>query len=105
VLREVALLQLERETGRVRNWIERENREAREWVDASVISSAAFWATPEEMAEVSEALRRLSERFTPRWDAPSTRPDRARVVRLFGATSVDAVSDNVGPDEHDGRQT
>jgi hypothetical protein len=104
-LREVALLELERETERVRDWIGRENREAREWIEASVISSSAFWATAEEMAEVSEALRRLAERFTPRWDAPSTRPEGARVVRLFGATTVDAVSDDGHPDEQDGRQT
>lgn len=100
-LREVAMLELERESQRVRDWIGRADGEPREWSEASVISRSTFWATAEEMAEVSGALSRLAERFTPRWDDPAKRPRGSRIVRLFGATTVDPVRDDAGRDERD----
>jgi hypothetical protein len=104
-LREVAMLEVERESQRLRDWIGRANGEPREWIDASVISTSVFWATAEEMAEVSESLRHLAERFTPRWDDQSIRPEGARVVRLFGATTADPVQGPAGRTDRGERQT
>jgi DNA-binding transcriptional ArsR family regulator len=90
-LREVSSLVIEREAQRLRDWVGRSGEESQEWIEASTLATSAFWATAEEMAEVSRAIAELTDRFTDRFDDPSRRPDGARMVRMFGATSVDAV--------------
>jgi predicted transcriptional regulator len=88
-LREVATLAVDQAAQRVREWLDRSADEPRQWIDASTISTSVFWATPEELAEVSQALGELTDRFRERNENPSLRPQGARVVRMFGATTVD----------------
>lgn len=86
---DVATFVVEREAQRLREWIQRAPVEPVQWRDAAVLSSSVFWATSAELAELTEQLTSLTDRFKERWNDPSTRPDGARVVRLFGATTVD----------------
>ncbi|NED96972.1 helix-turn-helix transcriptional regulator [Phytoactinopolyspora alkaliphila] len=88
-LREVSSLVVEREMQRLRDWIARTDEEPREWVEASTIATSTFWATAEEMSEISRTLGELTDRFTDRFDDPAKRPEGARIVRLLGVTTVD----------------
>lgn len=96
-MREVSALVLEREAQRVRDWIRRTDVEPQEWVEASTLATSSFWATAEEMAEVSASLAGLTHRFKNRWDDPAHRPAGARLVRLLGAVTADPAS-RAGPD-------
>jgi len=53
------------------------------------MSAHAFWATPEEAAEVIDVLNALSDRFTGRADDPALRPAGSRLMRLFTAINPD----------------
>lgn len=86
---ELATLDVEREAERLRLWIARAVDEPREWIDASVLTTSTFWATADELKQISADLAELTSRFKQRWDDPSTRPPGARVARMFGATTVD----------------
>jgi len=88
-MREVAALVLEREAQRVRDWIRSADVEPQEWVEASTVATSSFWATAEEMAEVSASLAALTDRFKDRWGDPTRRPAGARLVRLLGAVTAD----------------
>ncbi len=80
---------LDREVARIRAWIAGVAEESEEWVHASTIAGAGFWATAEELAEVSEQLQSISDRFAGRQQDPSKRPPGARPIRLLAGTSVD----------------
>jgi hypothetical protein len=95
-MREVSALVLEQETQRVRDWIRRADVEPPEWVEASTVTTASFWATAEEMAEVSASLATLTNRFKNRWGDPTHRPAGARLVRLLGAVTADPAG-RAGP--------
>ncbi|NDL59350.1 ArsR/SmtB family transcription factor [Phytoactinopolyspora mesophila] len=88
-LREVATLAIDQAAQRVREWLARGPEEPLEWIQASTISTSVFWATAEELAEVSQALSELTDRFKARNADPSLRPAGARVARLLGAITVD----------------
>ncbi len=80
---------LDREVARIRAWIAGVADEPAEWVHASTIAGAGFWATAEVLAEVSEQLQSISDRFAGRQQDPSKRPPGARPIRLLAVTSVD----------------
>ncbi|NEE03651.1 ArsR/SmtB family transcription factor [Phytoactinopolyspora halotolerans] len=90
---QVAAAVIDREMQRLRDSLARAPEEPREWLDASTIATSTFWATSEEMAEVSEALSEIADRFRDRWDDPSLRPEGARIVRVFGATVSEPASE------------
>ena len=85
----MAGLYVEHEVERIRAWLATGPHESPEWVHASTITGSAFWATLDELAEVSQALQSLTDRFEGRGADPSLRPPGARPVRLFGVTSID----------------
>ena len=86
---EVAALHMVRETERVHAYLSSLGAEAPEWMEASTVTSASFWATAEETAQFSEDLRRLNERFAGRSENPALRPEGARQVRMFGTVNPD----------------
>lgn len=96
---QLAAAVIEREMQRLRDSLARAPEEPREWLDASTIASSTFWATAEEMAAVSNALSELGDRFRARWDDPSLRPDGARIVRVFGATTSEPATPKTTPDQ------
>lgn len=59
-----------------------------EWLSTVTINTATFWATAEEMAEVSQELHTLLDRFKDRSD-PANRPEGAVKGRLFSTLNPD----------------
>ena len=59
-----------------------------EWIPAITVNTSTFWATAEEMAEVSQELATLLERFEGRSD-PANRPEGAVKGRLFSTLNPD----------------
>lgn len=86
---ELAALSLERATAYTRAFLHNLDREPAEWIDAMTVTRSTFWATPEEMAELSRQVWSLSERFEGRKDDPSLRPPGARPSRLFATVHPD----------------
>lgn len=89
-VQELASLTVAREAERVRGYIASAAEEPDEWVQATTITTSSFWATAEELAELSEAVQRLTDRFAGRGGDPAARPDGARHARLFAAVHPDA---------------
>jgi predicted transcriptional regulator len=85
----LATLTLEQETERIRDWLAIASQEPPEWVDASTLSKSTFWATAEELSQLSRDLHALALRFAGRWDDPSLRPAGARPARLFAIVNPD----------------
>lgn len=86
---EVAALHMARETERVHRYLGQLDRESPAWANAATVTSTSFWAKAEEVAQLSEDLRGLAERFAGRSDDPSLRPEGARQIRLFGIVNPD----------------
>lgn len=53
------------------------------------LTTSAFWATPDETAELLEGLLALMKRFDGRSADPTARPGGARMMRLFTAINPD----------------
>jgi DNA-binding transcriptional ArsR family regulator len=79
------LHEVERSIGWVRSFVD----ESDDWIEASTACGNAFWATSEELAEVSRALQDIADRFSGRVEDPSKRPPGARPVRVFATAGVD----------------
>lgn len=60
-----------------------------ELVPLTQLTTSAFWATPEETAELLEGLMALMKRFDGRSADASARPGGARLMRLFTAINPD----------------
>ncbi|QTX04144.1 ArsR/SmtB family transcription factor [Agromyces archimandritae] len=86
--------------------IDHEARRARAWlqdqlavtdvderrVQAAMMTTADFWATDDELAELKADLLAILERFEERTDRPETRPDGARRAHLFAVLQPDSIS-------------
>ena len=68
--------------------VERLPAEPSEWMDATRLMNATFWATAEETVELAEQIMALVERFERR-DNESDRPEGARRVRLMSTIHSD----------------
>lgn len=75
----------------VRAWIDQMPDEPPRWVDSSTICSSAFWATSDELAEISAQLQNIGERFADRVDDPSLRPAGSRPIRVFATANPDVA--------------
>jgi DNA-binding transcriptional ArsR family regulator len=84
---EVGAMNIARESERLHSFLSQIDREPLEWVEASTITRSAFWATADELAELSLALQNLAQRFAGRQDDPSLRPAGARAARLFATVN------------------
>lgn len=87
-LSELAGFAVEHEVEHIRHWVSHIADEQPDWVDASTITSSTFWATREELAEVSRTLQQISDRFAGRVLDPALRPEGARPVRTFAVASI-----------------
>lgn len=87
-VQELASLTVTREADRVTRFLAQAVQEPQEWIQASTIVTSAFWATAEELAELSEQIQRLTDRFAGRAD-PSARPEGARHARLLATLNPD----------------
>lgn len=88
-VQELAGQHLSRAVDRIRGFLTRADREPPEWIDASTVTTSSFWATAEEMAELSRDVQGLTDRFTGRHDDPSGRPPGSRPAHLFAVVNPD----------------
>ena len=84
---------LDRNVGRVRAYVDSISREPIEWLQASTLFGSSTWATPEELAELSETIQALTDRFVGRRADPSLRPPGARPIHVFAAAHVDIAKE------------
>lgn len=82
---ELAGLYVQREAARVLSFLDAVSTSPQEpeWVMATSVNTASFWATAEEMAQLSKDLDRLVTPFADRSRDPTQRPEGARPGRLF----------------------
>lgn len=83
---------IERESGRMREWMARSPREPATWRRASFLGGMTVPLTSAELNAVGEELRAVVEPYIERLGSPSEWPDGARLVRLF-LSSVPLQSD------------
>lgn len=86
-LQETAVFALERQAERLRTFFAQAHREPDEWIQASTMTATSFWATSDELAELSDAIQHLTDRFAGRSANPDLRPPGARQARLFAAAN------------------
>ncbi|MBE7701397.1 helix-turn-helix transcriptional regulator [Oerskovia sp. Sa1BUA8] len=96
---ELARMVVDREAARVKDWIDSVAHESPEWVLASLMTKSSFWATAEELDELSRELERITDRFEGRWAHPELRPEGARPARFFGVVNADPAAPGARADE------
>lgn len=96
----LAELTLHSEVERIRSWLATAQDESAAWRDGVALRKASFWATADELAQLRHDIEALAERFTDRWDDPSSRPEGSRPARLFAVLNPDPQPDvpNAGGD-------
>lgn len=92
-VRATAALYLEHEAELAREWLDAATDEPAEWTQASTLCGLDFWATADEVAELSRTVQALADRFEARQDDPSLRPPGARPVRLFAVVHADIAKE------------
>lgn len=90
----LASLYVQRAAGRLINTFENfdHSMPGPEWVAATRVVTSEFWATAEEMAELTQQLSSLLETFAGRNQNPALRPPGARRGHLFAAVNPDPNS-------------
>src|SRR5215471_15617794 len=101
VLAEGAVLEtfLDRNRALIAEFLDGQASEPPEWQDAVELGSSDYWLTPEELAEVSRALRSVLQPYEHR--RRGSRPDksrRVRVARLIVPRSQPSPLADSGPD-------
>jgi len=89
----VASMGLESEFLRATDWFSRIDRESDEWVQATTFTRSSFWATAEELAQLSRDVQELTSRFAGRHADPSKRPEGARYSRFFAVVNPEPEAD------------
>jgi DNA-binding transcriptional ArsR family regulator len=89
----VASMGLESEFLRATDWFARIDRESDEWVQATTFTRSSFWATSEELAQLSRDVQELTSRFAGRHADPSKRPEGARYSRFFAVVNPEPEAD------------
>jgi len=79
---------LDHEIGRLKDRLRRRGLEPEQWRRASRTLGVTTWMTALELREVSDQLMQILVQHEDRLADPSIRPEGAREVRLFAATSV-----------------
>lgn len=90
-VQELASLSVIREADRVGRFLAQADREPDEWIQASTVTTGAFWVTVDELAEFSREVQGLLERFSERTD-PAQRPEGARRARFFATINPDPLT-------------
>ena len=72
-----------REYQALRAWFATVPAEATEWRDAAFVTQNVGWCTPEELAEIAQAVSDACDRYVDRINDPSRRPPGARPIRFL----------------------
>ncbi|GAA4904201.1 helix-turn-helix protein [Stackebrandtia albiflava] len=97
---------IEREAGRLLDWVDHHGTEPAEWRDAASLGGMSLPLTAAELADVNRRLREVLEPYVERLTDPATRPPGSRLVRmLLAATPLsirldpDSATDTAPPPE------
>lgn len=90
-VQELAALGLDAEWARARAFFAHADREPDEWVQASTFTRSGFWATAEELAQLSHELQTIAERFAGRVADPTLRPEGARFSRMVAVANPEPL--------------
>lgn len=88
-VQEIASMGLEGEWLRIHDYFARMESEDDVWVQASTFTRSTFWATADELAELSRDLQSITNRFAGRSADPSLRPLGARHARMMAVANPD----------------
>jgi len=91
-MREIALMGIDAEWNRVRTYFSEMDAETDEWIQASTFTRSTFWATAEELAQLSKDLQDITDRFEGRSADPSLRPPGARLGRMMAVANPEPWS-------------
>jgi DNA-binding transcriptional ArsR family regulator len=91
-MREIAVLGIDVEWGRVRSFFAEMDAEPDQWVQASTFTRSTFWATADELAQLSRDLQDITDRFAGRSVDPSLRPPGARFSRMVAVANPEPWS-------------
>jgi DNA-binding transcriptional ArsR family regulator len=91
-MQEVATLGLDAEWTRTRAFFAQTHEEPDEWVQASTFTRSTFWATADELAQLSRDLQTITDRFAGRSADPSKRPTGARFSRMVAVANPEPWS-------------
>jgi len=89
---ELALLGLDTEWQRTRAFFAQADTEEDRWVQASTFTRSSFWATEDELAQLSSDLQDITDRFAGRSTDPSKRPPGARFSRMVAVANPEPLS-------------
>ncbi|RAG80888.1 ArsR family transcriptional regulator [Streptacidiphilus pinicola] len=96
---------LEHEFGRIRRRVRQRDLQPPDWRQAGSVLGSTMWITAAELQEIRQQLLDLATRYADRDDDASRRPQGARHVRLFAATTVAALgSDAETAEPGEGRE-
>lgn len=84
----IGALYVQHESNRVVDFLTRHGLGNEEWLRGITINSSAFWATPEELAELATEIAQLTSRFHGRKD-PANRPAGSRKAHFFATLNPD----------------
>ena len=85
----MASIFVHRQLDRIQSWLQRASQLPVDDVDVSSVTSAAFYATHEEIRQFRADLWELARRFDDRRQHPELRPDDAVPVQLFSVLNID----------------
>jgi DNA-binding transcriptional ArsR family regulator len=97
----LAAVVVDQESQRIRQWLATLKREAQDWAAAVTVTKTSFWATADELAELSRQVQALTDRFARRRTDPSARPPGSRPARLFAVVNPDPLPATVSGIEAD----
>jgi DNA-binding transcriptional ArsR family regulator len=83
-VRQLNAVFVDRETERIRRWARQAVDAPAQWRDASGMTGALAWLTPDELGQFRADFEQLALRHLERVEHPELRPEGARPVRLFG---------------------
>jgi DNA-binding transcriptional ArsR family regulator len=92
---ELAVLGLDTEWERIRGYFVHIDQETEEWQQASTFTRSTFWATAEELAQLSRDLQDITDRFAGRSADPAKRPEGARYSRMVAVANPEPYSSPV----------
>lgn len=79
---------LDHELARLKERLRASSREPERWRRATGLTGVTTCLTADELREITEQLQEISQRYADRLEDHSLRPQGAREVRIFFATSV-----------------
>lgn len=84
----IAAIYVQHEANRVVDFLTKHGLGDPVWLPGITVNSSAFWATPEELAELATEITHLVDRFRGRKD-PAKRPAGSRKAHLFATLNPD----------------